>query len=119
MRVRHPSLKGTGVVFIIAAIGYAAAIANLLYIVHAPNVSLTSSALVEVLLEFVVPGLVAAICAVVLFTFPNPRRQTLVILLITCLAACVAILLRSSGLSVLVLAPPTVLLAFCLRRAHA
>ena len=118
IRVRQLSLKSTGFVFVLAAIGFGAAAVNLFYIVHAPNMALTTPALIEVLAGLVVPGLVAAGCALVLFLFPNATRKTLIPLLITCVATCVAILIYGFGLAVAVLVPPTVLLALCLGRTH-
>ena len=116
--MRQLSLKSTGFVFVLAAIGFGAAAANMFYIVHAPNISLTTPALIEVLAGLVVPGLVAAVCALVLIQFPNAARQTLILLLINCVATCFAILIYGFAPAVVVLAPPTVLLALCLRRTH-
>ena len=119
MHVKPITPKSAGAVFAIAACGQVAAAVCLLYVLY-PNHSVASSPnAIEALAALLAPALIAGLCALVLLTSLHPSRRALIALLAICIATCACLLLAGWGLLAVVLAAPTVLLAFLLRRIHA
>jgi hypothetical protein len=112
MRIKPPTLKGTGFLFALSAFGQVLVALAILFVLR--HAALSSPDVIEVLFAILAPGLVAGVCAFVLLALPGAGRLTLVALLAVCFAACVGILLAGWGLLVIALAVPAALLAMCL-----
>jgi hypothetical protein len=119
MRLKPPTLKGTGLLFAFCAFAQIFVAAITLYVLRpSPGTSLPSAAY-DVLFAILSPALVAGVCALVMLAFPRSSRRTHFSLLIICVAACAGILLSGWGLLVVPVAVPAALLALHLRYTDA